>query len=66
MITVDLMSDGHYPPLDSRSPQELFELAVRIAQSLDNVCVRVPVSDQMHETVILSSKLMRKRGAMMF
>ncbi|MBC7952052.1 MAG: hypothetical protein H7Z12_09590 [Rhodospirillaceae bacterium] len=66
MITVDLMSDGHYPPLDSRSPQELFELAVRIAQSLDNVCVRVPVSDEPRDTVILSSKLLRKQGVMLF
>lgn len=66
MITVDLMSDGHYPPLDTRSPQELFDLAVKIAQSLDNVCVRVPVSDEPKDTVVISSKLMRKHGVMLF
>jgi hypothetical protein len=66
MITVDLMSTGHYPPLDSRSPEELFELAVRIAQSLDNICVRAPVSDQPQECVVLSSKLLRKKGVEVF
>lgn len=66
MITVDLMSSGHYPPLDSRSPEQLFELAVMIAQSLDNVCVRAPVSDHPDETVMLSSRLMRKKGVALF
>ncbi|MBX9633919.1 MAG: hypothetical protein K2X44_02965 [Magnetospirillum sp.] len=66
MITVDLMSSGHYPPLDSRSPEELFELAVKIAQSLDNVCVKTPAGDEPQQCVVLSSKLLRKKGVAMF
>lgn len=66
MITVDLMASGHYPPLDTRSPQELFDLAVEIAQAFDNVRVRTPVSDQPNETVELSSRLLQKKGVALF
>lgn len=66
MIMVDLMAEGHYPPLDSRSPAELFELAVEIAQALDNVTVRAPVGDQPDETVVLSSRLLQKKGVALF
>lgn len=66
MIMVDLMADGHYPPLDSRSPSELFELAVEIAQSLENVTVRTPVGEKPEETVVLSSRLMRMKGVALF
>lgn len=66
MITLDLMSNGHYPPLDSRTPEELFELAVKIATSLDNVRVVVPVGDRPEERVVLTSKLMRRQGAALF
>lgn len=66
MIMVDLMADGHYPPLDGRTPTELFELAVEIAQALDNVNVRAPVGDQPDETVVLSSRLLQKKGVALF
>lgn len=66
MIMVDLMADGHYPPLDSRSPSELFELAVEIAQALDNVAVRAPVGEMPDETVMLTSRLLRKKGVALF
>jgi hypothetical protein len=66
MIMVDLMADGHYPPLDSRTPTELFELAVRIAQSLDNVTVRAPVGDSPDASVTLTSRLMHKQGVALF
>lgn len=66
MIMVDLMADGHYPPLDSRTPSELFELAVEIAQTLDNVTVRAPMGERPDETVILSSRLLHKKGVALF
>lgn len=66
MIMVDLMATGHYPPLDTRTPAQLFELAVEIAQSLDNVAVRAPVSDDPEETVVLTSRLLNKKGVALF
>lgn len=66
MIMVDLMADGHYPPLDSRTPAELFDLAVEIAQTLDNVAVRAPVSDEPDASVVLSSRLLHKKGVALF
>lgn len=66
MIMVDLMATGHYPPLDSRTPAQLFELAVEIAQSLDNVAVRAPVSDDPEESVVLTSRLLHKKGVALF
>ncbi len=66
MIMVDLMADGHYPPLDTRTPAELFELAVEIAQALDNVAVRAPVGEGPDETVVLSSRLLQKKGVALF
>lgn len=66
MIMVDLAAEGHYPPLDHRTPAELFELAVEIAQALDNVSVRVPVGETPEESVVLTSRLMRKEGAVLF
>jgi len=66
MVTLDLMSNGHYPPLDSRTPEELFELAVKIASALDNVRVVAPVGDCPEDRVVLTSKLMRKKGAALF
>ena len=66
MIMVDLMADGHYPPLDTRTPAELFELAVEIAQALDNVTVRAPVGEGPDETVVLSSRLLQKKGVALF
>lgn len=66
MIMVDLMANGHYPPLDSRTPAQLFELAVEIAQSLENVAVRAPVSDDPEETVVLTSRLLNKKGVALF
>ncbi|HLO78824.1 MAG TPA: hypothetical protein VK196_20390 [Magnetospirillum sp.] len=66
MIQVDLMADGHYPPLDGRSPAELFELAVEIASALDNVAVRAPVGDGPNETVVLCSRLFKKKGVALF
>lgn len=66
MIMVDLMADGHYPPLDGRTPEQLFELAVEIAQALDNVTVRTPVGDHPDETVVLSSRLLQKKGVALF
>lgn len=66
MIMVDLMADGHYPPLDSRTPSELFDLAVEIAQTLDNVAVRAPVGERPDETVTLTSRLLRKKGVALF
>lgn len=66
MIMVDLMADGHYPPLDTRSPSELFDLAVEIAQTLDNIAVRAPVGDGPDESVVLSSRLLHKKGVALF
>lgn len=66
MITVDLMATGHYPPLDARTPAELFELAVKIAQSLDNVAVRAPVGEHPDEVVVLSSRVLKKKGVALF
>ena len=66
MLTLDLMSTGHYPPLDTRTPEELFDLAVKIASALDNVRVVAPVSDDPADKVVLSSKLMRKKGVALF
>lgn len=66
MITVDLMAAGHYPPLDGRSPAELFELAMEIALALDDVQVRTPVGDHPSETVVLDSRLLRKDGVKLF
>jgi hypothetical protein len=66
MITVDLMAAGHYPPLDTRTPAELFELAVQIAQSLENVTVRAPVGESPDASVTLTSRLMRKQGVALF
>lgn len=66
MIMVDLAAEGHYPPLDSRSPTELFDLAVEIAQALDNVSVRVPVGETPEESVVLTSRLMHKKGVALF
>lgn len=66
MILVDLMADGHYPPLDCRTPSELFELAVEIARTLENVNVRVPVGDRPEESVVLSSRLLHKKGVALF
>jgi hypothetical protein len=66
MLTLDLMSNGHYPPLDSRTPEELFELAVKIASALDNVRVVAPVGDRPEDRVVLTSKLMHKKGAALF
>lgn len=66
MIMVDLVAEGHYPPLDTRTPVELFELAVEIAQALHNVTVRAPVGDSPDETVVLSSRLLHKKGVALF
>ena len=66
MIMVDLMADGHYPPLDSRTPAQLFDLAVEIARSLDNVAVRAPVGDAPDEPVVLTSRLLHKKGVALF
>lgn len=65
MITVDLVGRG-YPPLNGRSPTELFELAVQIALSLDDVRVHVPVGDRPDETVVLDSRVLRKDGVKLF
>lgn len=66
MITVDLVANGHYPPLDGRTPSELFELAMEIAQTLENVRVRTPVGDHPSECVVLCSKMLRKKGVALF
>lgn len=66
MIMVDLMADGHYPPLDGRSPAELFDLAVEIAQALDNVAVRAPTGDDPEFSVVLCSRLLHKKGVALF
>ncbi|MCR6629616.1 MAG: hypothetical protein NVV74_05910 [Magnetospirillum sp.] len=66
MILVDLMAENHYPPLDGRTPAELFDLAVEIARALDNVAVRAPVGESPEETVVLTSRLMRKKGVALF
>ncbi|HTH15113.1 MAG TPA: hypothetical protein VL974_00560 [Magnetospirillum sp.] len=66
MIMVDLMAAGHYPPLDTRSPAELFELAVEIAQTLDNVAVCAPTGDGPDERVTLTSRLMQRKGVKLF
>lgn len=66
MIMVDLMAKGHYPPLDDRTPGELFDLAVAIAQALDNVAVRAPVGDDPEETVVLTSRLLQRKGVALF
>lgn len=66
MIMVDLLATGHYPPLDTRTPAELFDLAVEIAQSLDNVAVRAPTGDGPDDHVTLSSRMLHKRGVRLF
>lgn len=66
MITVDLMAREHYPPLDTRTPEQLFDLAVLIVRTLDNVAVRAPVGEGPEESVVLTSKLMRKKGVALF
>ncbi|NFV81506.1 hypothetical protein [Magnetospirillum aberrantis] len=66
MILVDLGATGHYPPLDSRTPSELFDLAVEIAEALEDVSVRVPVGETPEESVVLTSRLMRRCGAKVF
>jgi hypothetical protein len=65
-VSVDLMAEGRYPPLASCTPVQLFELAVTIAQSLDNVTIRVPVGNLPGEAVVLTSRLMHKKGAALF
>jgi|AGTN01.2.fsa_nt_gi hypothetical protein len=66
MITVDLVAKDHYPPLDAKSAAELFELAVQIAQSLDDVRVRAPVGELPEETVMLDSRFLRQAGVRLF
>ncbi len=66
MITVDLRADGRYPPLGDKTPNELFELGVEIVTAFENVRVRTPVGDRPEETVVLDSKVLRRRGVQVF
>lgn len=66
MVTLDLMAKDHYPPLDGRSPEELFDLAMAIALALDDVQVRTPTGGRSGEAVVLDSRMLRQDGAKLF
>ncbi|MGE5505951.1 MAG: hypothetical protein ACM31L_16135 [Actinomycetota bacterium] len=65
-IALDLMAEDRYPPLATCTPAQLFELAVKLAQALDNVTVRAPVGTLPDEAVVVTSRLMHKAGAALF
>lgn len=66
MVEVDLNSVGHYPPLDSKSPEELFDLGIRMACCLKTIRVRAPVGDKPDETVVLDGHLLCKKGVAVY
>lgn len=66
IINVDLGSARRYPPLNDKTPEQLFDLGVQMARTLRNVRVRAPVSEQPDETVTLDGHLLSKKGVAVY
>ena len=68
MVEVNLKAPNAYPPLKSKSPEELFDFAVEMSRSLGSVKVTTPTSDNPDEqdSVVLDSRLMQKKGVQVF
>lgn len=66
MVRVDLKGPNAYPPLEDKSPQELFDFAVHISQTLDHIQVSTPADEKNEASVVLDSRLMRKKGVQVF
>jgi hypothetical protein len=68
MVRVNLSLPHRYPPLDEKSPEDLFDFAVELTQCLDNVQVTVPTADQAGEldSAVLDSRIMQKKGVKVF
>lgn len=62
MVNVDLSGQDRYPPLDGKTPEELFDLGVLMARTLRSVRVRAPVGERPGETVVLDGHLLSKTG----
>ncbi|MBI2240032.1 MAG: hypothetical protein HYU59_04415 [Magnetospirillum gryphiswaldense] len=66
MGTIRLNNDELYPPLQKLSPQERFDFACLLAQSLPDVKVCTIVGDTPEETVILDGHILHRKGAAVF
>lgn len=66
MVEVDLRSARHYPPLDDKTPAQLFELGIQMARALKRVRVRAPVGETADETVVLDGQLLSKKGVAVY
>lgn len=66
MGTIQLHSEGIYPPLEKLSLQERFDFACRMAQALPDVKVCTVVGDTPEETVTLDGRVLRRKGAEVF
>lgn len=63
---IDLTSGTRYPPLDAMTSGELFELAVSLAVNLPDADIRAPVGEKADEAVVLTGKLLSKRGCRVY
>lgn len=63
MGTIDLSAGTLYDPVVQLTPQQRFDLACLIARALHDVRVRVPVSEDGTDTVVLDGRLLSRRGA---
>lgn len=63
MGTIDLSAATLYDPVNHLTPQQRFDLACVIARALHDVRVRVAVSDDGADTVILDGRLLSRSGA---
>lgn len=66
MRHVDLTGPNRYRPLDTLSPEQVFDLGVQLARKLPNLRVLTPVGDEPGETVTLDGKLLSKKGVAVF
>lgn len=64
-MIIDLRLDSPYPPLQDKTPEELFDFGLRLAQALRNVQVRAPLGDGL-TCVVLDGKLLCKKGVEVF
>lgn len=62
MVDVDLRSTRHYPPLDDKTPEQLFDLGIQMARTLKRIRVRAPVGEKPEETVVLDGHLLSRKG----
>jgi hypothetical protein len=62
VINVDLRSARRYPPLNDKTPEQLFDLGVQMARTMRRIRVRAPVSEQPDETVVLDGHLLSRKG----